>query len=296
MLFLFPLLLQAVPAGSKAGLQSPPVTVQLSENNWHHKCGSVYGLLLPRRAWYRPKYLCHEGKVHITVWLCVSCVSLCRMLCNNCFQDLLCCFMLQRKFTTLAEVIDILRHFLLKICYYSVCIHVSVPVCLSSICVCLCLCVYRYVPCRAVPCVYLSWRDRTVSSAKRGSVNCCVCWTSRGPWCRHFSNMSTSTGRYIMVYQKNLYNSVWYFYLGVILVEQIELSKCEDKNENELFINCLSTIVLSIVRCICPPNVFLSLVIQVHYTFTMSAVIWWLCSAARRYCSLLPLFTSATHS
>lgn len=57
------------------------------------------------------------------------------------------------------------------------------------------------------------------------------------------------------------------------MVEQIELSKFEDKNENELLINCLSTIVLSIVRCICPPNVFLSLVIQVHYTFTMSAVI-----------------------
>lgn len=50
-------------------------------------------------------------KVHITVWLCVSCVSLFNMLCNNCFQDLLCCFMLQRKFTTLAQVIDILRHF-----------------------------------------------------------------------------------------------------------------------------------------------------------------------------------------
>lgn len=50
------------------------------------------------------------------------------------------------------------------------------------------------------------------------------------------------------------------------MVEQIELSKFEDKNENELFINCLSTIVLS-------SNVFLSLVIQVHYTFTMSAVI-----------------------
>lgn len=63
----------------------------------------------------------------------------------------------------------------------------------------MCMCFCRSVQCMAVPCVCLSGRKGTLLSARRASVNCCVCWTSSGLWCSRCSHMSISASKYIMV-------------------------------------------------------------------------------------------------
>lgn len=51
----------AVPAGSVAGLRSQPAAVELSANNWHYRCGPLYGLLFPWRIWTGTRHLYNKG-------------------------------------------------------------------------------------------------------------------------------------------------------------------------------------------------------------------------------------------